>query len=257
MSRHNTRVWRTDVFNDTQRRASSFPCTSSMKVFHNRSLILQPKYAATQISVINSDSIDAAKALQDAGLNPLVLNFANDMFAGGGVAMGASAQEESLWRRTNLCITQTQTFYPLASFPPEGVYTPRATVFKKKESEGCQLLATPFPASFLAVAAIRNPRLEADGRFSARDRAIFTRKAELILQVAYVNGHDSLVLGPFGCGAWNCPPQDVAEIFKSLLDTYRGVFKHITFACYCVEGGSHDYRDQSVTNYQVFRSVLL
>jgi uncharacterized protein (TIGR02452 family) len=252
----NTRDWRASVFADTQRRATHYPCDPSVRVFHNPSLVLRRTQPTTEITVINADSIDAAKDLQSAGFNPLILTFASDIHAGGGVATGAGAQEESLWRRTNLCATQFQTLYPLAADPPEGVYSPKVTVFKKKESEGCGLLATPFSASFLAVPAIRNPRLLPNSRFGPRYRATFLRKIELIFQIAHTNGHDSLVLGPFGCGAWNCPPQEVAELFKLMLDTYRGVFRKVVFACYCVEGGSHGYRDQSVTNYEIFKSVL-
>lgn len=41
------------------------------------------------------------------------------------------------------------------------------------------------------------------------------------------HGHDSLVLGAFGCGAFKNPPEEISEIFKAVLgeeefrDRYR------------------------------------
>jgi uncharacterized protein (TIGR02452 family) len=252
----NPRKWREEVFIDTQRRAVHYPCAPSKKVFHSRSLTPTHGITPTHVTVERADSIEAGKLLLDAGHSPLVLNFASDRHAGGGVGSGAGAQEESLWRRTNLCETQFQDFYPLRAHPPEGVYTPNATVFKSKETDGCTLLTTPYQLSFLAVPAIRNPELTPEGHFTPRDAALFKKKVELIFQVAASHGHNALVLGPFGCGAWNCPPADVAGIFKELLTTYDGIFKKVVFACYVVEGASRGYHDQSVVNYEVFKRVL-
>lgn len=251
----NIRKWREEVYIDTQKRASHYACEPSVKVRYER-IYPRKTSSRTEITVINADSIDAAKAIMEEGHNPLVLNFANDRSAGGGVGSGAGAQEESLWRRTNLCETQDQDFYPLRASPPEGVYSPKVTVFKSKESEGCELLTTPFQLSFIAVPAIRNPYLEACGLFSPRDAGVFRRKVELVCQVAMRYGHDSLVLGPFGCGAWNCPPKQVAEIFAEVLEDWGGVFKKVVFACYCVQGTSVRYSDQSVVNYEIFKTVL-
>jgi uncharacterized protein (TIGR02452 family) len=252
----NPRKWREQVFIDTERRAPSYHYSNSIRVTSSPILIIPKPLSKTIIEVSNSDSIDAAKQLLDSGYNPLILNFANDHHAGGGVASGAGAQEESLWRRTNLCETQVQILYPLRSTPPEGIYTEKATVFKSKESEGCTLLAEPFQASFLAVPAIHNPKLDSHGRFSENDERIFRNKVELIFQTAFHKSHDSLVLGPFGCGAWNCPPQHVAEIFRSVCKTYNCIFKKIVFACYIVEGTSSSYRNQSALNFEIFNHVL-
>ena len=42
-------------------------------------------------------------------------------------------------------------------------------------------------------------------------------KVRLILQIAIQKGHDAVVLGALGCGAWRNPPQHVAEIFQEVL----------------------------------------
>ena len=60
-----------------------------------------PRYD-TEVKVIDSDCIYAAKNLIDKGLNPCVLNMASFHTPGGGVTRGSSAQEENIFRRTNI-----------------------------------------------------------------------------------------------------------------------------------------------------------
>ena len=103
----------TEIWKDTRVRAACFPVKPSIKVTHEKLHILPAIYDATTCEVTCEDTLVAGKRLIDAGLNPLILNFADDLEAGGVVDTGNSAQEESLWRRTNLCITQFQDFYPL------------------------------------------------------------------------------------------------------------------------------------------------
>lgn len=56
----------------------------------------------TKVELLATDSISAGKQLLDEGYNPVVLNFANAYNPGGGVINGSRAQEESLFRCTNL-----------------------------------------------------------------------------------------------------------------------------------------------------------
>lgn len=60
------------------------------------------RFGKTDISVRNADCLAAAKELSGSGLNPAVLNMANRHIPGGGVYNGAGAQEENIFRRSNL-----------------------------------------------------------------------------------------------------------------------------------------------------------
>ena len=53
-----------------------------------------------------------------------------------------------------------------------------------------------------------------------------------IYRIALLNGHDSLVLGGFGCGVFKLEPEFVAELFKQILDEneFKGKFHTIAFA---------------------------
>jgi uncharacterized protein (TIGR02452 family) len=244
-----------EVWKDTRARAASFPYRPSFKVRHERDKILPAIYPSTHVEVTHEDTLVAGYRLHMAGLDPCILNFADDLDAGGVVDNGNSAQEESLWRRTNLCVTQLQEFYPIAQAPAgvqEGIYTPLATVFKDTEATDCADLARPWPAAFIAVPGLKHPRVNHQQMVCLEDMMAMRAKIELIFQAAKAAGHESLVVGPLGCGVWRAPPKQMAEIFRSMCATFRGVFKQITFACLA--------RDASFasneSNYRIFKEVL-
>lgn len=56
----------------------------------------------TLVDVQNTDCLYAGAQLKEQGYNPAVLNMASRRNPGGGVVTGAGAQEETLFRRTNL-----------------------------------------------------------------------------------------------------------------------------------------------------------
>jgi uncharacterized protein (TIGR02452 family) len=57
-------------------------------------------------------------------------------------------------------------------------------------------------------------------------------KIRTILRIALAHGHDSLVLGAFGCGAFRNPPKHMAELFKAVFaeDEFINRFRKIVFA---------------------------
>ena len=74
------------------------------------------------------------------------------------------------------------------------------------------------------------------------------KRAIHMLTCAAAKGADILVLGAFGCGAFENDPEVVARAYKTALQEFPKVFKQIVFAVYCPPGGS--------LNYDVFRRVL-
>lgn len=57
-------------------------------------------------------------------------------------------------------------------------------------------------------------------------------KIRTILRIGLQNGHDSLVLGALGCGAFCNPPQHIALLFHETLNEHEfaNKYKHISFA---------------------------
>ena len=68
----------------------------------------------------------------------------------------------------------------------------------------------------------------------------FNHRIGNILEVAAANGADNLILGAFGCGAFNNPPDLVAGCFRYYLvdKGYRDYFKRVVFA---IKGGGRNY----------------
>lgn len=204
----------------------------------------------TKFSVINADCLETAEILQSSGLNPCVLNLASSRNPGGGVINGSGAQEENLFRRTNLFMSLYQ-FAPYAneygikksefSYPLDratgGIYTGNATVFRGSEKNGYCLLNNPFKMSFVTVAALNHPALvKKNNLFYLVDELIepTREKIRTILRIAGKYKHDSLVLGAFGCGAFANPPNHIAELFKEVFfeNEFLGTFRHVVFSIF-------------------------
>ena len=202
------------------------------------------KYESPEISVVDNDCLYAAEDLVRQGLKPAVLNMASFHTPGGGVERGSSAQEESIFRRTdifrslyqfhsvgeNYRIKQLEERYPL-EMHYGAIYTPNVTVFKSSENDGCKLLDSPFNIDVITIAAVRKPELE-NGKLPAWVTDILKIKIRQMLDIALENGNDSLVLSAFGCGAYGTPPKEMARLFHEVLDSekYKGVFNKIVFA---------------------------
>lgn len=202
---------------------------------------------AATITVENVECIDAGIALQQQGFNPAVLNLADAYQPGGLVLQGSHAQEESLFRRTNLfrSLYQFDDEYAQEFKVPQpqaqrypmdqdwgGIYTPGALVIRAPQDAGFKLLNEPVKMSFIAVAGINDPILNDSGLMDEIDSETTRNKMRTILRLGALNGHDALVLGALGCGAFHNPPKQVAQLFHEVIDEkeFRGKFRHITFA---------------------------
>ena len=237
------------------------------------------------VDFLNQDAIDVALDLLSTGksLRPLVLNLADDIFAGGCVNQGSGAQEESLFRRTNYYQTlvnnsqsaqgtvrsenlvvegfqpseQDDALYPIEN--GEAVYSPEVTILKSSEETGWQVYPVdqrPVLA-FVACPGLKYPEWIVDEygehRLTSEDVQILKEKIGVIIQVAVQYKHDAIVLGALGCGAWRNPIKHVAEIFKSVLDAYEGLVPYVVFAILSTTDGcgirsetedTHAYSDE-------------
>ncbi len=74
------------------------------------------------------------------------------------------------------------------------------------------------------------------------------KRAIHMLTVAAAKGADILVLGAFGCGAFQNDPEVVSRAFQTALQEFPKVFTRVEFAVYCPPGESR--------NFEVFKRVL-
>ena len=229
------------------------------------------KGGSTKITVSRDRSYQAAMKLHRA--NPdakiAVMNFANAFHAGGGVKSGASAQEE--------CLCRTSTLYPLlyrrtlrVSFYKyhNDLGTPKATdsliytegVIICKTDEDLPRRMPKEDWVTVDVITIAAPDLReksnihvplVNGGTFMNDAELFgyhVRRAIHMLTCAAAKGADILVLGAFGCGAFQNNPEVVARAYRTALNEFPEVFKQIEFAVYCPPGGSR--------NYDVFKIIM-
>lgn len=205
--------------------------------------------AETEYSVVEGDCLEAAERLIARGMRPVVLNMASDHTPGGGYRGGSGAQEENLFRRTNLLrvlsnedkwydpkgkgVVPPNKMYPLPD--PSTLYSPSVFVLRSSEATGYEWLEKPYEVAFIASAAYRRPRLEKDNLHLIPKFADgFKDKVRAVLWTAAMNGHDSCVLSAWGCGAFRNPPLHIAQLFQQVIqeEWVRGRFKNITFAIF-------------------------
>jgi len=210
-----------------------------------------------EISVWNQDTFEAALLLQNDGLNPVVLNMANATHPGGGVLQGASAQEESLFRRSNyasslmphlnthlnqqLPTIKGKKHYLIPEFG--AIYTPNVQVFRGPEKEGCKF-TKPKSVHIIASAAYDlNKHLPYKADLY---QANMKEKIRAVLRVAHLHNHDSLILGAWGAGAFKNDPNLIAQLFNDVLQEkeFSDCFKKIVFAV---------IDDNKSLNHQIFK----
>ncbi len=225
----------------------------------------------TIVTVSGDRSFQAAMKLRKKypGAKIAVMNFANAFEAGGGVANGASAQEE--------CLCRTSTLYPLLYRRTlrDSYYKYHYDLATPKASdaliytEGVIICKTDtdLPERMpkedwvtVDVITIAAPDLRegtyryfglvkrGTGMKAAEQFACHVKRAIHMLTCAAAKGADVLVLGAFGCGAFENDPLVVARAYQTALQVFPKVFEHIEFAVFCPPGAS--------ANYDIFCSVF-
>ena len=225
----------------------------------------------TEITVTGNRSYQAAMRLvkDNPGCKVAVLNFANAFHAGGGVKTGAGAQEE--------CLCRTSTLYPLlyrntlrysfyahhhdlktSKASDSLVYTEGVVICKTDEDIPKRMPKEDWITVDVITMAAPDLRQKSNMHAPLVGNGSYMNNAELfgyhikraihMLTVAAYKGADILVLGAFGCGAFENDPNVVARAYKTALEEFPKLFKKIEFAVYCPPTGS--------TNYDVFKSIL-
>lgn len=218
-----------------------------------------PQLKPTKVRVIDSDTIDAALALQAGAAKPIaVLNMANANHAGGGWQHGAMAQEEAICYRSSLARTLHRKHYPIPD--DAAIYSPTVMIIRDSMKNGHDLLDFRDPSrldviSVISCAAVCQPFLKRDANDKPiyrdqKDVKLMKEKMRVILRTAIRNKHRQIVLGALGCGAFGNPRQVVAIMWKEVLQEQEfqgGYWKDLIFAVLDAKGES---------NFKVFHAEL-
>ena len=202
-------------------------------------------------------TIDQIRSPKDYYVNPCILNFADWFTPGGLVFEGAATQEEDLCRCTDLythLIKHYYLFYGCHTgkgqnglFNGDYIFNGEVHIYKYDQSNDYKVLETPLPllTSVITCAApIYKNQISKDEL-----KKLFKDRIRPLLKTARVKGNNTLILGAWGCGAFNNPPEVVAQAFKEVLidEKLAHCFNEIEFAIYCHE---------DTTNYDVFKKIL-
>lgn len=269
------------VFKDTERlcKADKHLADSIRQSIAGQKLILEsenierPKLDlyADPAAVVVSKRRTFEAASQYKGNKVAVHNFASASNPGGGVVKGSSAQEECLCRCSGLyfCLNTPQmwagfyTPHRNAHDPIHNddiIYTPEIMVFKTDENIPKLMDETDWYKVNVITCAAPNLRVRpgnayntGDGNKAAvmRDKdllALHEKRLRRILDVAVSEGNDTIILGAFGCGAFENDPKVVATASRNIIKEYLYAFKTIEYAIYCSP------RDER--NFTIFKSVL-
>ena len=269
-----------EIFEDTELQCKKHPVLAKVvkeaiqkqKIYLETESVVslkEKKHGRTEIVVSAKRSFEAAKAYRDKKV--CVHNFASATNPGGGVTRGSSAQEECLCRCSTLyfnlvaqaCWDKFYAPHRAMHYPvynDDCIYTPDVVVFKSDTDYPIVLPESEWYKVNVLTCAAPNLRAIPSNSMNpnAGKKPVKMKNSELlelhlkrnrrILDVAAANGNEVVILGAFGCGAFQNPPEVVAESYKQLVKEYDGVFETIEFAVYCPE---HDRR-----NYEVFCRIL-
>lgn len=199
-----------------------------------------------------------------------VLNFASATTPGGGVTKGSSAQEESLCRCSTLYPALTSNalwdaYYSVNRaarnplYTDALIYTPGVTICKTDDQFPERLEQSDWTEVDVITCAAPNLRQRPGNMYNHDDSeavvispdellALHKSRARHILTVAASKGVDALILGAFGCGAFQNDPTVVAKAYKDVLEEMKGYFSLVEFAIYC--------RPRETANYDAFSRVL-
>ena len=277
-----TQEQRIDVFNDTQNWINSDKNLSDAfdyakkhtQVFYEDDYPRydhRPLIPDQRVCVSPDRSFQAAMRLRGENKDAkiAVMNFANAFHAGGGVTKGSSAQEESLCRTSTLYPllyrrTLRDSFYkhhydlntPKAS--DSLIYTEGVIICKTDEDLPQRMPKEKWVSVDVITVAAPDLRSKTNMYADLIGGGSMMNKAELfgyhvkraihILTCAAAMGADILVLGAFGCGAFENDPEVVAQAYRIALSVFPKVFSIVEFAVYCPPSGS--------VNYEVFKRVL-
>lgn len=226
-----------------------------------------------KIVVSKNRSLFAAKEYE--GSKVCVLNFASATNPGGGVEKGSNAQEESICRCSTLfpCISDNtirESFHKkhrellkseklTALYNDDCIYTPNVTVFKTdtdnpilmKESEWYNVDVISCAAPNLRLKPSNEMNPDSGSKVTIKPSKLLElhiKRMRRILDIAKANKEEVMILGAFGCGAFENSPEVVAEAMARVIKEYRYDFKTIEFAVYC--------SPKDTKNYDIFKRRL-
>lgn len=247
-----------EVYADTLRKTSGFTSNWSSDKFNLEDIEPVSEINPKRVTVINSDTVSTLLLYRK--LFPTdricILNMASYKRPGGGVSNGAQAQEECLFRCSNLTDVISSEFYPIQE--GEFIYSTDVTFIKDANYADI----TPVLTDVITMPAIN---LNKQGYYDPikkehvnvvdeppKGYEKYTKaKIKAIFNTALHYEVDCLILGAWGCGVFKNKPEDISRMFKEVILEYgfQDKLKSIIFPVI-------NDRNSRGDNYQIFLNTL-
>lgn len=229
-----------DVYKDTLLKATQYThgCTT---IYNQKSMIyIKNKGLTGNIKVQPIDTIGMLETFKNDEKKSCVLNMASAKRPGGGVSRGAKAQEEGLFRCSNLALSISPEFYPMKSY--DTLYTTNVTFFKNFS----YIDMKPIVCDVITIAAF-NLNKEKIIHY----KELTYDKINFMLRLAAMHDVHNLILGAWGCGVYKNDPHFIATAFKESLaeDDMAHNFENIIFAVI------NDHNSVG-NNFNIFKSIF-
>lgn len=208
------------------------------------------KKEKTRIETIDTDTVSAV--LDNVGNGKIcVLNFASFKNPGGMFMAGSRAQEECLCHESflyNVLSEFEKSYYEKnkkvlnrSLYINRSLYSPNILFHRKDRAD-----------VFADVITCAAPNKSAAQKYcnvsDFENKMVLRSRIDFVLHQAAINNARVLILGAYGCGVFGQNPQEVFEIFKTLLNTkYFGCFLKVVFAV---------PDSNTNTNYKVAKSIF-
>ncbi len=199
--------------------------------------------------------------LSQEGTKPvLVLNLANPVNKGGGVRRGSKAQEEDLCRKSSLLVSlegeQASAYYEYNRDLKDRTDTymgshavmihPQVEIIK---DEAGNLLEDTVVVAVMTCAA---PKITfgLEGLTQKEYEAMVYNRITGMLKVAAYEGYQYLVLGAFGCGAFDNDARIVSDLFYKAFKNFdydgmkaKDMFRRIDFAVMSRHNDQYNFKE--------------
>ena len=248
-----------EIFKDTLKQsAEKFHITpKDNAVYYNNDNLLNVdiKESNTPLTMVRGGTVSTGYAEAD-NMRVAILNFADALEAGGLVWVGANTQEENICRCSNLYqiigseqsekeyyspnmreVSRTNRYI----YTNNIIYARDITVFKDDstyeniEPKQLDVITCPAPSAYM---------------LDYEALPLYINRIARIVMSAVDNEAECIVLGAWGCGAFNQNPILVAKAFATVLNNYGGHFKKIIFAIRPTS------KEEESDMYKIFKNTL-
>jgi uncharacterized protein (TIGR02452 family) len=275
------RIKNAEIFSDTERRyKTEHALIEAVKQSRSAQQFISagdsvdvPESGRTEnarVTVSGKRSLEAAESYAKQDKRVCVHNFASATNPGGGVVHGSSAQEEAICRCSTLYpVLNTKEnwsrFYKFhrdrhdAKYTDTCIYTHDILIIKSdtdvprrlSEDKWCKVDVITCAAPNLRERPgnAMNPSPGNQVHLSDKElMALHEKRGRHLLAAAAEQKAEIMILGAFGCGAFQNDPKVVAEAYKKILAEFDGVFREVHFAVFC--------SPRDTGNFDAFKKVL-